>query len=375
MRKLLFEPIVSAASTTRCFRLDDSAAVPGGDPGMKRLLNTLYVTTEGARIHKDGETITVEIDKRVVKRSPAHLLGQIVLFGETSASPDAMHFAAASGISVAWIGYSGKLMARMEGPQSGNVLLRRAQHRNTADPLAALPVARAIVAAKIANQRTVLRRHLRDYSARDNLEPVDLMQRRLADAARRAIKAPDLETLRGQEGEAGHAYWSVFDKLVLTQDPMFVFTGRNRRPPRDPVNAVLSFLYALLALDTRAACEAHGLDPQMGFLHRDRPGRMSLALDLMEELRAPLADRVALSLINRRQLALRDFDMQETGAVLLADEGRRTVLQAYHDRKRVELRHAWLDERMALGLVPQIQAQLLARHLRGDLDAYPAWVW
>jgi len=342
---------------------------------MKRLLNTLYVTTEGARIHKDGETIAVEIDKRVVKRSPAHLLGQIVLFGETSASPDAMHFAAASGISVAWIGYSGKLMARMEGPQSGNVLLRRAQHRNTADPLAALPVARAIVAANIANQRTVLRRHLRDYSGRDNPEPVDLTQRRLADAARRAMEAPDLDTLRGQEGEAGHAYWSVFNKLILTDDPMFVFTGRNRRPPRDPVNAVLSFLYALLALDTRAACEAHGLDPQMGFLHRDRPGRMSLALDLMEELRAPLADRVTLSLINRRQLALRDFDMQETGAVLLADEGRRTVLQAYYDRKRVELRHAWADERMALGLVPQIQAQLLARHLRGDLDAYPAWVW
>ncbi|MFD0858618.1 type I-C CRISPR-associated endonuclease Cas1c [Roseovarius aquimarinus] len=342
---------------------------------MKRLLNTLYVTTEGARLRKDGETIAVEIDGRVVKRSPAHLLGQIVLFGETSASPDVMHFAAASGISMAWMGYSGKLMARIEGPQSGNVLLRRAQHRCTTDPSAALPVACAIVAAKVANQRAVLRRHLRDYGNQPGSEAVELAQRRLADAARHALEAPDLDALRGHEGEAGHAYWSVFNHLIRVDDPQFVFAGRNRRPPLDATNAVLSFLYALLALDTRAACEAHGLDPQMGFLHRDRPGRMSLALDLMEELRAPLADRVALSLINQRQLSRRDFDRQETGAVLLTEDGRRTVLQAYHDRKRVELRHAWLDERMALGLVPQIQAQLLARYLRDDLDAYPAWVW
>lgn len=342
---------------------------------MKRLLNTLYVTTEGARLRKDGETIAVEIDGHVAKRSPAHLLGQIVLFGETSISPDAMHFAAASGISMAWLGYSGKLMARIEGPQSGNVLLRRAQHRATADPSAALPLASAIVAAKIANQRAVLRRHLRDYGDAPGAEAVDLAQRRLADAARHACTARDLDALRGQEGEAGHAYWSVFGRLIRVNDPVFTFTGRNRRPPLDAMNAVLSFLYALLALDTRAACEAHGLDPQMGFLHRDRPGRMSLALDLMEELRAPLADRVALSLVNRRQVSGRDFDRQDTGAVLLTEEGRRKVLQAYHDRKRVELRHAWLDERMALGLVPQIQAQLLARHLRDDLDAYPAWVW
>lgn len=342
---------------------------------MKRLLNTLYVTTAGARLRKDGETIAVEIDGRIVKRSPAHLLGQIVLFGETSASPDALHFAANSGISLAWLGYSGKLMARMEGPQSGNVLLRRAQHCATADAASALSVARAIVAAKIANQRSVLRRHLRDYGDTPGASVVDAAQRRLADAARLSSTAPDLDVLRGQEGEAGHAYWSVFGQLIRNDDPGFAFAGRNRRPPRDAMNAVLSFLYALVGLDARAACEAHGLDPQMGFLHRDRPGRMSLALDLMEELRAPLADRVALSLVNRRQLARRDFEVQEPGAVLLTEDGRRKVLQAYHDRKRVELRHAWLDERLALGLVPQVQAQLLARHLRGDLDAYPAWVW
>lgn len=342
---------------------------------MKRLLNTLYVATEGAYLRKDGETIVVEIDGKVAKRSPAHLLGQIVLFGHTSASPDAMHFAAQAGISMAWLGYSGKLLARIEGPQSGNVLLRRAQHRVTADPEQALPVARSFVAAKIANQRAVLRRNLRDYPESTGAAALDLSQRRLAAAARNALIASDLDSLRGQEGEAAHAYWDVFGHLLRVDDPAFLFNGRNRRPPRDAVNAVLSFLYALLALDTRAACETHGLDPQMGFLHRDRPGRMSLALDLMEELRAPLADRVAISLINRRQLNARSFEVQETGAVLLTEDARRAVLQSYHDRKRVVLRHAWLDERLELGLFAQIQAQLLARSLRGDIDAYPAWVW
>ena len=342
---------------------------------MKRLLNTLYVSTSGARLRKDGETIAVDIDGRIARRSPAHLLGQIVLFGETSASPEVLHFAAQSGISVAWLGFSGKLLARLEGPQSGNVLLRRAQHRVTADPSAALTVAQAMVAAKLANQRAVLRRHLRDYPDAPGAEAVADSQARLAAAARLALSAPDLDNLRGQEGEGAQAYWVVFGHLIRSDEPVMRFAGRNRRPPRDPINAILSFLYALVALDTRAGCEAHGLDPQMGFLHRDRPGRMSLALDLMEELRAPLADRVALSLVNRRQLAARHFEEQETGAVLLSEEGRRTVLQAYHDRKRVELRHAWLDETLPLGLVAQVQAQLLARHLRGDIDGYPAFVW
>lgn len=342
---------------------------------MRRLLNTLYVTTEGAYLRKDGETVAVEIEGRTTKRAPAHLLGQIVMFGETTASPDLMHFAARSGIAMAWLGYSGKLMARVEGPQSGNVLLRRAQHRATSDETTALPIAAAMVAAKVANQRAVLRRHLRDYPDAEGADRVESAQRRLADAARLALTAADLDRLRGQEGEAGNAYWSVFGHLIRVNDPGLMFTGRNRRPPRDAVNAVLSFLYALLALDARTACEAHGLDPQMGFLHRDRPGRMSLALDLMEEMRAPLADRVALSLVNRRQIGPRDMEHQETGAVLLTERGREVVLRAYHERKRVELRHAWTGEQIPLGLVPHIQAQLLARHLRGDIDAYPAWIW
>ncbi len=342
---------------------------------MKRLLNTLYINSEGAHLKKDGETITVEIDGRVAKRTPAHLLGQIVMFSGTSATPEVMHFAAQTGISMVWLGFSGKLMARVEGPQSGNVLLRRAQHCATQDLLAALPVARNIVAAKLANQRSVLRRHLRDYKSACGEESVETAQRRLSKAARQALTAQDMETLRGYEGEGAYAYWSVFGFLIRSTDSAFAFSGRNRRPPRDAMNAVLSFLYALTAIDARAGCEAHGLDPQMGFLHRDRPGRMSLALDLMEELRAPLADRVALTLVNRRQLSSRDFEKQETGAVLLSDAGRKTVLQAYHERKRVQLRHSWLDERLALGLVPQIQAQMLARHLRKDINGYPAWIW
>lgn len=308
-------------------------------------------------------------------RLPAHQRAQIVLFGETAISRDMMAFAGEAGISVSWLTYSGKLAARVEGPQTGNVLLRRAQHRATENPAAALPVARAVVAAKIANQRALLRRHLRDYPEDPETAAVDDAQRRLADAARHALEAPDLDILRGQEGEGAQAYWSVFDALIRNDDPIFRFTGRNRRPPRDAVNAVLSFLYALAALDARAACESHGLDPQMGFLHRDRPGRMSLALDLMEEVRGPLCDRVCLSLINRRQIKPGDCTQQETGACLLSDDGRRRVLTAWQERKRTELRHSWLGERIPLGLVLQVQAQALARHLRGDIGTYPAWVW
>ena len=341
---------------------------------MKKLLNTLYVTSAGAYLHKDGATVAVDIDGTTRARAPAHLLGQIVCFGQVAMSPALMGFAAEVGITISFLTYSGKLAARVEGPQTGNVLLRRAQHEAT-KAHAALPVARAIVAAKIANQRAVLRRHLRDYHDASGATEVDVLQQRLSDAARHAITAPDLDTLRGQEGEAGHAYWTAFPHLIRNLDPAFRFASRNRRPPRDAVNAILSFLYVLTALDARAACESHGLDPQMGFLHRDRPGRMSLALDLMEEMRAPLADRVCLSLINRRQIAPSDFHTEETGAVLLNDVGRDLVLKSYQERKRTELRHAWLNDRIALGLVPQVQAQLLAKHLRGDIDAYPAWIW
>jgi CRISP-associated protein Cas1 len=343
---------------------------------MKKLLNTLYVTSEGAWLRKEGQNVVVEIDGAVRGRAPAHLLGQIVCFAQVSISPPLMAFCAEGGISIAFLSMSGRFLARVEGPQSGNVLLRRAQHQHTGDPALALVAARAMVAAKAANQRGVIRRTLRDHGA--SLETVarealEQTERRLTNAARMALQVSDLDALRGQEGEAANAYFACFGYLLRSPD--VTFPGRSRRPPRDPVNAVLSLLYVLLAQDCRAAAEVHGLDPQMGFLHRDRPGRMSLALDLMEEFRAPLADRVCLSLFNRRQLSERDFRREETGAVLLTEAGRETVLKAWQERKREALRHGFFDETAPLGLFPQLQAQLLARYLRGELDGYPAWIW
>ncbi len=343
---------------------------------MKKLLNTLYVTTEGAWLHKDGRNVVVRIEGRERGRVPAHLLGQIICFGQVGVSPQLMHFCAEEGISITFLSMHGRFLARVEGPQSGNVLLRRAQHEATRHAAAALPVARAIVAAKLANQRGVISRALRDYrndmsdAARNALETT---RDQLSHAARKALNAADLDALRGLEGDAGQAYWRAFPHLI--RNPAFTFTGRSRRPPRDAVNALLSFLYTLLVADCRAAAETHGLDPQMGFLHRDRPGRPSLALDLMEEFRAPLADRLTLSLINRQQLRASDFQMLETGAVLLHEKARKKVLTAWQERKRTSLRHAFLEENVPAGLLPQLQAQLLARHLRGDLDAYPSYVW
>lgn len=342
---------------------------------MKKLLNTLYVTSEGAHLRKEGETVAVDIDGANRARVPAHLLGQIVCFGQVTTSPSLMAFCAEGGVSISFLSYSGKFMARVEGPQTGNVLLRRAQHVATGNEAVAITVAQSIVAAKLSNQRALLRRHLRDYPETNGAAIVEEAQRRIADAARLALVASDLDVLRGREGEGALAYWTAFPFLIRNEDPAFAFAGRNRRPPRDAVNATLSFLYVLLGLDCRAAAEVHGLDPQMGFLHRDRPGRMSLALDLMEEFRAPVADRVCLSLVNRRQLSASDFRTEPTGAVLLSESGRDAVLKAFQERKRITLRHPFLDETMSLGLMPQVQAQMLARHLRGDIDGYPSYLW
>ncbi|KPQ01762.1 MAG: CRISPR-associated endonuclease Cas1 [Rhodobacteraceae bacterium HLUCCA12] len=336
---------------------------------MKKLLNTLYVTSEGAWVRKDGANVVVEVEGAERGRAPLHLLGAIICFGQVGLSPQLMHAAAEAGIAITYLGWSGRFLARVEGPQSGNVLLRRAQHERThSDPLA---VARSVVAAKVANQRGVIRRAIRDHGDADST--LDLAERRLTAAARAALASADIDTLRGIEGEAANAYFAVFGSLVRV--PSLPFVNRTRRPPRDPVNALLSFLYVLLTADCRAAAEAAGLDPQMGFLHRDRPGRASLALDLAEEFRAPIADRTCLTLLNRRQLGASDFRHEETGAVFLREEARKTVLTAWQERKRTIVTHPFLSEKMPLGLVPHVQAQLLARHLRGDLDGYPAFVW
>lgn len=336
---------------------------------MKKLLNTLYITSEGAWARKDGANIVVQVEGETLGRAPLHLLGSIICFGRVGLSPDLMHACAEAGVSVTFLGYSGRFLARVEGPISGNVMLRRAQHARTLDDPVA--VAGAMVGAKAANQRGVIRRQIRDHGDDDGA--LAEVEQRLTRSARLALEAEDLDALRGLEGEAANAYFSVFDRLL--RGDAFQFKGRSRRPPRDPPNALLSFLYVLLTSDCRAALETMGLDPQMGFLHRDRPGRPSLALDLMEEFRAPLADRLCLSLLNRRQLGPRDFRHEETGGVFLTDDGRKTVLTAWQERKRAPLMHPFLDEKLPFGMIIHAQAQLLARHLRGDLDGYPAFIW
>lgn len=345
---------------------------------MRRHLNTLFVTSEGAWLRKDGANIVVEVEKTEIGRVPVHMMGGVVCFGRVGVSPPLMGHCAEQGIAISFLSEHGRFLARVEGPQSGNVLLRRQQYRLADDAAAGAVIARALVAGKAANQRTVLRRALRDHGA-DMSEAdrarLDDAQRRLGDAARRAAEAADTDTARGFEGDAANAYFGVFDLLIRRDDPAFRFTGRSRRPPLDACNALLSFLYAMVGHDCRSALETVGLDPQVGFLHRDRPGRASLALDLMEEMRPVLADRVALSLINRQQLAASDFQRRDGGATVLSDEARKTVLTTYQERKRDEITHPFLNEKITLGLVPHIQARLLARHLRGDIDGYPPFLW
>lgn len=345
---------------------------------MRRQLNTLYVTTEGAWLRKDGANVVMEVEGEIRGRLPAHMLESLVCIGRVLVSPPLLGYCAEQGISVCYLTPNGKFLARVEGPVSGNVLLRREQYRRTDDAQGCACIVRNLLLGKVHNQRVVLGRALRDHGdGLTDAAQATLTQahKRLGRIADKLLLEPQLDVLRGLEGEAAQAYFGVFDHLIRVDSPALRFTGRNRRPPRDAVNALLSFLYTLLTHDCRSALETVGLDPAVGFLHRDRPGRPSLALDLVEEFRPLLADRLALSLINRKQLSERDFRSLDNGAVLLKDEARKAVLTAYQERKREELRHVFLEEKAPIGLFPYIQAQLLARHLRGDLDAYPPFLW
>ena len=345
---------------------------------MRRMLNTIYVTSEDAWLRKDGANLVVEVDGVERGRAPLHMLEGVVAFGRNGASPALMSACAEAGIALSYVEPNGRFLARIEGRRTGNVLLRRTQYRVADDPSRQVPIVRGIVAAKASNQRAVVRRALRDHAEglpetmRDALVAAE---RRLTDVARRTVVTDNVEALRGLEGEAAQVYFACFDGFIRVEDPAFRFSTRSRRPPLDRINALLSFLYAMLGHDCRSALEAHGLDPQVGFLHADKPGRASLALDLMEELRPVLADRLALSLVNRRQIVADDFILEEAGGVRLTDEARKRVLVAWQERKRDELRHPYLGETATLGVVPFLQAQLLARHLRGDLDGYPPFVW
>ncbi|QIG80239.1 type I-C CRISPR-associated endonuclease Cas1c [Stakelama tenebrarum] len=345
---------------------------------MRRHLNTIYVTSEGGWLRKDGQNVVVEVDGEERGRAPLHMIGGIVCFARAGASPALMAACAETGIAMSFLTPTGRFLARVEGPRSGNVLLRRTQHRIADDPVRSAAIVRGMVTAKLANQRTVLRRALRDHGSgmdESARTAINMAERRIDRIGCHAVMLDDVDKLRGAEGEGAQQYFAVFDFLRRVPATEFAFTTRSRRPPLDRMNALLSFLYAMLGHDCRSAAEGVGLDPQIGFLHADRPGRASLALDLMEELRPVLADRLALSLVNRRQIEAGDFKVDEGGAVSLKEEPRKRVLTAWQERKKDELRHPFLGETMPLGLVPHVQALLLARHLRGDIDGYPGFIW
>jgi CRISPR-associated protein Cas1 len=342
---------------------------------MKRHQNTLFVTTQGAYLSKEGEAVAVRVEKETRMRVPVHTLDGIVCFGQVGASPYLLGFCGERGVAVSFLTENGRFLARVQGPTSGNVLLRREQYRRADDETACAAIVRPLLAAKIANSRTVLLRALRDRPDHPGADTVRAAASRLAFHLQALSEGLPLDSLRGIEGIAARNYFEVFDHLIAQQKQDFFLHSRSRRPPQDNMNALLSFLYTLLRHDLQAALETVGLDPAVGFLHRDRPGRPGLALDLMEELRAPLADRLALSLVNLKQVQATGFTRDESGGVSMDKETRKTVLTAYQKRKQDELVHPFLGEKTTLGLIPHLQAALLARFLRGDLDGYPSFFW
>jgi CRISPR-associated protein Cas1 len=342
----------------------------------------LYVTTQGAYLAKDGEAVAVRVEQETKLRVPIHTLGAIVCFGQISCSPFLMGMCGERGVALAFLTENGHFLARVHGPVQGNVLLRRAQYRMADDEAGSAVVARAVVLAKVANCRTVLQRALRDKpdstgdrTEQNGPEQMERAVRRLGRLLEDVAKAAKVDEIRGHEGDAARVYFAVFDHLISAAKDEFFFRGRNRRPPLDNVNALLSFVYSLLTHDITAALEGVGLDPAVGYLHRDRPGRPSLALDLVEELRPVIADRLVLSLINRRQVRAGAFRKTESGGVVMDDAARKEVLVAYQTRKQEEIQHPFLGEKVAFGLVPHLQAMLLARFIRGDLDGYPGFLW
>ena len=342
---------------------------------MKQLLNTLFITTQGAYLGREGETIAVRVEEETKLRVPIHTLSSVVCFGRVSASPALMGLCAERGVTLAYLTENGRFLARVQGPVNGNVLLRREQYRRSEDEDKAAEIARSVVIAKVANCRTVLLRAAREKPAGDQASDLDAAALRLARLVDELQKPKPLDTVRGHEGDAARVYFTVFDHLVTEAKEDFFFRGRSRRPPLDNLNALLSFLYTLLTHDVAGALEGVGLDPAVGFLHRDRPGRPSLALDLVEELRPVIADRMALSLINRKQVRAEGFRKTESGAVEMDDATRKEVLVAYQRRKQEEIVHPFLKEKVAFGIVPHVQALLLARYLRGELDGYPSFLW
>ncbi len=341
---------------------------------MRKHLNTLFVTTQGAYLAKDGETVAVRIEGKVRLRVPLHTLEGIVCFGNVGCSPFLMGFCGENNVAISFLTEYGRFLARVQGPVSGNVLLRREQYRVADSNENSAELAALFVIGKVANCRTVLKRSRRDHREKIQKEKVDVAVSRLTTSLKRLQDGLSLESVRGVEGDAAHVYFRVFNELIIKNKADFYFEKRNKRPPLDRVNCLLSFIYTLICHDVRSALESVGLDPAVGYLHRDRPGRMGLALDMMEEFR-PLGDRLVLSLINLGQLKKKDFVISEGGAVRMKDEARKTLLASYQARKQDILAHPYVEEKMPVGLLFHMQALLLARYLRGDLDGYPPMIW
>lgn len=342
---------------------------------MKKLLNTLYVTSPDRYLSLDEENVVILDKEKEIGRVPLHNLDRIMTFGYTGASPALMGKCATNGIELIFMSSTGRFLARVEGEVKGNVLLRRQQYRYADDKNKCLEIAKNIICAKLFNSRWTIERTLRDHPLRIDTEKFRSCSLLLKNSIDNAQKAEDIDTLRGIEGEGAQIYFSVFDDMILQQKDDFVFDTRNKRPPRDNVNALLSFTYSLASSMCTSSLEAVGLDPYVGFMHTDRPGRRSLALDIVEEFRSPLCDRFVLTLINKKIISANDMVKQEDGAVRLTDNGRRAFISAWQKRKDDELKHPFLDEKMEWGIVPYAQALLLARYIRGDLDAYPPFMW
>ena len=341
---------------------------------MRKLLNTLYITNPVAYLSRDGENVVVKVDNQEQLRLPIHNLESIVCFGFLGVSPSLMSLCAERSVALSFLTESGYFLGKVIGPVSGNVLLRRKQYRMADDPEMSLNLARLFIAGKIANCRNILQRTVRDHSEHIDPNRISEVISILSIKQKQAIKAHEMNYLRGIEGEAAQAYFGVFDQMIVAQKEHFYMKGRNRRPPLDNVNSLLSFAYVLLMNEVRAALESVGLDPCVGFLHVDRPGRQSLALDMMEELRPYFADRLVLSLINRKQVNNKGFAKRDMGGVLMDDLTRKEVISAWQKRKQEEIKHPFLNEKIPIGLLPYVQSLLLARFIRGDINNYPVHV-
>lgn len=342
---------------------------------MKKLLNTLYITQPETYLALDGDNVLLLKEKVTLGRLPLHNIEAIVSFGYTGASPALMGYCAERNIAISFHTQSGRFLARVIGKSNGNVILRKTQYRISDSEEESAKIARNFIVGKIFNHKWMIERMTREHPLRVDVEQFKQASRQLSSVLQEVRQCNTLERLRGLEGQAAFYYNQVFDQMILQQKDSFVFQGRSRRPPKDNVNAMLSFAYTLLTSDTVSALESVGLDAYVGFMHRDRPGRASLALDLIEELRGVYADRLVLNLINRKELTAEHFFLKENGAVLMTDEARKIFLKVWQTKKQEKITHPFLGEKISWGLIPYAQALLLARFLRGDLDEYPPFLW